>query len=163
MRAGEGQMNWTNPPPALGLSWVQGSVPLKAGIRAWEFMEIFLRLTESLIGSSLNALNMLPEGWGKRSKGGKTPPRHFRSLLNPLLQASKNWRRHQYREIAWATESQNWGWKEKRTPQWLQSSWSGCRSEISHGSEGWELGEQRVNYFWISQVLRSHIMLREKF
>lgn len=56
---------------AWGLSWVQSNGPLKTVTRVREFMEISLRLTESITGSSPDALKMLPESWGKSNIGRK--------------------------------------------------------------------------------------------
>lgn len=99
---GEGRGTEKNPSPGCrGLSWVQFT--LKAGIRTGEFIEIPLRHT----ASSPNALKMLLEGWAKSSKGeAKIPSRPLRTLLNPLLQPSKNWRQGiKVKRDLWGTES----------------------------------------------------------
>ena len=59
-------------------------------------MKILLRPTKSLMAlfQMHGRLGKEKQSWEK-----KTSPRHFRSLLNPLLQPSKNWGQRQYWEF----------------------------------------------------------------
>ena len=152
MRGGGKQINWTNPVPTLGLSWVQGSISLKAGIRAGEFMKILLRPTKFLM-----ALSQMHGRLGKEKQSWeKTSPRHFRSLLNPLLQPSKNWGQRQYWDFWVKTVRTRAEKSELVTPQWPPKA---HRSLIVQKVKNWET---KHNFFCeASLMLRSYVMLKE--
>lgn len=119
---------------AWGLSWVQSDGPLKR-----EFMEISLRLTESITGSSADAVKMLSESWGKSNIGGT------KFLLGTLgvyhchspLKTGDNIRKQsdplKYRELKVGLET-------KENSPMTQKLVVSCKAEISHGSESWWLG-----------------------